>query len=291
MDGKIVQGPHRGPKFKIQVAVARPVEMGKRPHDEPKNKPLPRARDQSDSSYDGHISDSLDHKSKAPRLADQVPDVAIDPYEAAVITLPAVVKEHLLQLLRVGIATRYDLNLRCITSLRELSEAAAIAVLDQHQAEKFGQRGSTSYLPQKASKMFSLGARLCSEEIDLPKESVLLSTGARLCSEEIDHSASRNRLSPTLFPSSSSSLYDRPLPSRSSVRKLEDTTPSYRVPASSMRYGRGIGSSSHLTPKEHPVERRQMKFDPFTGEPYKYDPFTGEPIKPEPHGRQSASFF
>ncbi|XP_065035705.1 uncharacterized protein LOC103982534 isoform X4 [Musa acuminata AAA Group] len=313
MDGKIVQGPRRGPKFKIQVAVARPVEMGKRPRDEPKNKPLPRSRDQSDSSYDGHISDSLDHKSKAPRLVDQVPDT-IDPYEAAVITLPAVVKEHLLQVLRVGIATRYDLNLRCITSLRELSESAAIAVLDQfmlsgadrqdkgayfaslvskHQAEKFGQRGSTSYVPQKTRKMFSLGARLCSEGIDLPKESELLSLGAQLCSEEIDHSASsRNRLSPALFPSSSSSsLYDRPLPSRSSVRKLEDITPSYRAPASSMRYGPGIGSSSHLTPKEHPVERRQMKFDPFTGEPYKYDPFTGEPIKPEPHGRRSESFF
>ncbi|THU74591.1 hypothetical protein C4D60_Mb04t35000 [Musa balbisiana] len=297
---------------KRSVAVARPVEMGKRPHDEPKNKPLPRSRDQSDSSYDGHISDSLDHKSKAPRLADQVPDT-IDPYEAAVITLPAVVKEHLLQVLRVGIATRYDLNLHCITSLRELSESAAIAVLDQfmlsgadrhdkgayfaslvskHQAEKFGQRGSTSYLPQKTSKMFSLGARLCSEGIDLPKESELLSLGARLCSEEIDHSASRNRLSPALFPSSSSSsLYDCPLPSRSSVRKLEDISPSYRVPASSMRYGPGMGSSSHLNPKEHPVERRQMKFDPFTGEPYKYDPFTGEPIKPEPHGRRSASFF
>ncbi|XP_018680978.2 polyadenylate-binding protein, cytoplasmic and nuclear isoform X5 [Musa acuminata AAA Group] len=269
MDGKIVQGPRRGPKFKIQVAVARPVEMGKRPRDEPKNKPLPRSRDQSDSSYDGHISDSLDHKSKAPRLVDQVPDT-IDPYEAAVITLPAVVKEHLLQVLRVGIATRYD-----------------------HQAEKFGQRGSTSYVPQKTRKMFSLGARLCSEGIDLPKESELLSLGAQLCSEEIDHSASsRNRLSPALFPSSSSSsLYDRPLPSRSSVRKLEDITPSYRAPASSMRYGPGIGSSSHLTPKEHPVERRQMKFDPFTGEPYKYDPFTGEPIKPEPHGRRSESFF
>lgn len=62
----------------------------------------------------------------------------------------------------------------------------------QHQAEKFGQRGSTSYLPQKTSKMFSLGARLCSEGIDLPKESELLSLGARLCSEEIDHSASRS---------------------------------------------------------------------------------------------------
>ncbi|KAJ8513554.1 hypothetical protein OPV22_003988 [Ensete ventricosum] len=285
MDGKIVQGPHRGPKFKIQVAVARPVEMGKRPRDELKSKHLPRARDLSDSSYDGHTSDSLDHKSKAPRLADQVPDVAIDPYEAAVITLPAVVKERLLQLLRVGIATRYDLNLRCITSLRELSESAAIAVLDQfmlsgadrhdkgayfaslvskHQAEKFGQRRSTSYLPQKANKTFSLGARLCSEEID--------------------HSASRYRLSPALFPPPSSSLYGRPLLSRSSARKLEDITPSYRVPVSSMQYGPGTGSSLRLTPKEHPVERRQMKFDPFTGEPYKYDPFTGEPIKPELHG-------
>ncbi|RWV90816.1 hypothetical protein GW17_00046953 [Ensete ventricosum] len=133
-----------------------------------------------------------------------VPDVAIDPYEAAVITLPAVVKERLLQLLRVGIATRYDV--------------------------------------------------------------------------------SRYRLSPALFPPPSSSLYGRPLLSRSSARKLEDITPSYRVPVSSMQYGPGTGSSLRLTPKEHPVERRQMKFDPFTGEPYKYDPFTGEPIKPELHG-------
>ncbi|RRT69727.1 hypothetical protein B296_00020802 [Ensete ventricosum] len=169
MDGKIVQGPHR---------VARPVEMGKRPRDELKSKHLPRARDLSDSSYDGHTSDSLDHKSKAPRLADQVPDVAIDPYEAAVITLPAVVKERLLQLLRVGIATRYDVSSILIILLgcdwqfmlsgadRHDKGAYFASLVSKHQAEKFGQRRSTSYLPQKASKTFSLGARLCSEEID-----------------------------------------------------------------------------------------------------------------------------
>ncbi|RWW57353.1 hypothetical protein BHE74_00035854, partial [Ensete ventricosum] len=269
--------------------------MGKRPRDELKSKHLPRARDLSDSSYDGHTSDSLDHKSKAPRLADQVvPDVAIDPYEAAVITLPAVVKERLLQLLRVGIATRYDvsslktcfffsnrlfctcwqqLNLRCITSLRELSESAAIAVLDQVYNVVFMLLFQFFPIPVAfSSSCLAVTGSLCYRVlIDMTKEHTLL------------HWFPRYRLSPALFPPPSSSLYGRPLLSRSSARKLEDITPSYRVPVSSMQYGPGTGSSLRLTPKEHPVERRQMKFDPFTGEPYKYDPFTGKPIKPELH--------
>jgi hypothetical protein len=31
---------------------------------------------------------------------------------------------------------------------------------------------------------------------------------------------------------------------------------------------------------EYSAEQQQMRFDPFTGEPYKFDPFTGEPIRP-----------
>ena len=27
--------------------------------------------------------------------------------------------------------------------------------------------------------------------------------------------------------------------------------------------------------------RPQVRFDPFTGQPYKFDPYTGEPIRPE----------
>lgn len=34
----------------------------------------------------------------------------LDPYEAAVIALPVVVKERLVRILRLGIATRYDVS-------------------------------------------------------------------------------------------------------------------------------------------------------------------------------------
>lgn len=33
--------------------------------------------------------------------------------------------------------------------------------------------------------------------------------------------------------------------------------------------------------------RPQMRFDPFTGQPYKFDPFTGEPIIPDDLPRRS----
>ncbi|OEL28424.1 APOBEC1 complementation factor, partial [Dichanthelium oligosanthes] len=33
------------------------------------------------------------------------------------------------------------------------------------------------------------------------------------------------------------------------------------------------------SPAEYSAERQQVRFDPFTGEPYKFDPFTGEPIR------------
>lgn len=33
-----------------------------------------------------------------------------DPYEAAVVSLPAAVKERLLRILRLGIATRFDVS-------------------------------------------------------------------------------------------------------------------------------------------------------------------------------------
>lgn len=34
----------------------------------------------------------------------------LDPYEAAVIALPVLVKERLVRILRLGIATRYDVS-------------------------------------------------------------------------------------------------------------------------------------------------------------------------------------
>lgn len=37
-----------------------------------------------------------------------------DPYEAAVTSLPVAVKERLLRILRLGIATRFDVSSRCL---------------------------------------------------------------------------------------------------------------------------------------------------------------------------------
>jgi hypothetical protein len=45
------------------------------------------------------------------------------------------------------------------------------------------------------------------------------------------------------------------------------------------------------SPAEYSAERQQVRFDPFTGEPYKFDPFTGEPIRPEPNQRHSGSLY
>nr|XP_010939344.1 probable RNA-binding protein 46 [Elaeis guineensis] len=299
MDGKTVQGPHKGPSFKIQVTVARPVEKDrKRVHDETKSEPVNKSRDRPDSSRDRPTHDSSDHKSKAPRLDDPVSDSA-DPYEAAVISLPSAVKERLLRVLRLGIATRYDLDIRCITSLKELPESAAIAVLDQfmlsggdkrdkgvyfaslvsrHQVGKFGSGWNTSHLPRKSSDY-------------APKDNELHNLRAPLHVQAVDRSAARHgsyTSSPGLYPYSSS-LYDDPLSSRSSVGKLGEV-PAYRAPVSSnFRHGTGIGSGSFHASAERPTERPQIKFDPFTGQPYKFDPFTGEPIQPDLHPRRSAS--
>lgn len=40
--------------------------------------------------------------------------MVVDPYEAAVISLPVAVKERLLRILRLGIATRFDVSSRVV---------------------------------------------------------------------------------------------------------------------------------------------------------------------------------
>jgi hypothetical protein len=45
------------------------------------------------------------------------------------------------------------------------------------------------------------------------------------------------------------------------------------------------------SPAEYSAERQQVRFDPFTGEPYKFDPFTGQPIRPEPNQGRSGSLY
>ncbi|XP_011621097.1 uncharacterized protein LOC18427986 isoform X7 [Amborella trichopoda] len=134
LDGKTVEGPEKGTKFSLEVSVARPDNRDrKRTRDESQEKISHRSEGRFKSSRDSPSYRYSDNsKSKAPRLTkgSEVP-VAADPYEAAVLSLPPAVTERLLRIFRLGIATRYDLDIGCITSLGELSEVVAVSVLDQ----------------------------------------------------------------------------------------------------------------------------------------------------------------
>lgn len=82
------------------------------------------------------------------------------------------------------------------------------------------------------------------------------------------------------FPSGAS---DNALPNRASYGKLQEASPasSHLTPGYSSPYGKiGLDSQFTAAANRQPV-RPQMRFDPFTGEPFKFDPFTGEPIRPE----------
>ena len=63
---------------------------------------------------------------------------------------------------------------------------------------------------------------------------------------------------------------------------MEETSPTtlYRTPGSTS-YSKVVLDSPHISADGRQPSRTQIRFDPFTGEPYKFDPYTGEPIVPE----------
>ncbi|XP_059645321.1 polyadenylate-binding protein, cytoplasmic and nuclear-like isoform X3 [Cornus florida] len=296
MNGKTVQGPNGGPSFKLVVEVARPIEKTrKRPYDDPQSKPASKIPSYSQQRDDQISSPPCGSKSKAPKVNISLQEpVVTDPYEAAVVSLPVAVKERLLRILRLGIATRFDMDIQCLTSLKELPESTAISVLDQfmlsgadrlnkgaylaglisrHQVDNLGlnqQTSNTSRIGDIAfmeSKLSSIYSRVPVPAAD-PLSSRVSSTMSRY-----DHYTSRY----------SSLLSDYPLSSRAGYVKLEESSPSllHRTPGSSTPYGT-VGLDSQLTgATDRQPSRPQVRFDPFTGEPYKFDPFTGEPIRPE----------
>lgn len=87
--------------------------------------------------------------------------------------------------------------------------------------------------------------------------------------------------SPGLY-TNSSHYSKEPLFSRPPVVEHKGETASLhrdRQVASLSGYSAGPRSEAQLSP---PVthDRRQIRYDPLTGQPYKFDPFTGEPIEP-----------
>eukprot|EP01018_Ginkgo_biloba_P006842 Gb_30624 [translate_table: standard] len=285
LDGKTIEGPEKGPKFKIQVTVAKPAEKSKkRTREETQNTVSKKPAGQVKASVDVAAYSALNAKiSGLAAKPFEVPAVA-DPYEVAVLSLPAAVTDRLLQIFRQGLATRYDIDIQCLASLRELPEFTAVAVLDQFAATSFADgRNKGAYLAGLISRygIDNLGSARIS--MSHPgRSSELTSRDGGLLG--ITGTTNASLLDPLVAsrPLASSALlrYD-PYGTASSLGVpqigLDDPhgLSSYRAPASTtVSLGPGLS-----TPEASGMERRSFKFDPFTGVPYKFDPFTGEPIQ------------
>ncbi|KAL2931298.1 Heterogeneous nuclear ribonucleoprotein Q [Bienertia sinuspersici] len=102
MHNRTVQGLNSGP-FKLQVEVARPLEKSKKRAREESSQTVSQPKvfkaESGFTSSSGHVLKVREEQ-----------DVA-DPYEVAVVSLPATVQDRLLRILRLGIATRYDVSI------------------------------------------------------------------------------------------------------------------------------------------------------------------------------------
>ncbi|KAK6117426.1 hypothetical protein DH2020_048835 [Rehmannia glutinosa] len=399
LNEKTVQGPSGGPVCKLQVEVARPMDRNKK-----------RVHENSEStSVQGDSKLELE---------------SADPYEDAVIALPLAVKERLLRILRLGIATRFDIDVKSLCSLKELPESAAITVLDQFMLSGAALQNKGAYLDglisrhlvdkvESSQSLGSLSKVADSTRNELKPFSISHRVSPLAVSPFTSHVHS-NAARPDIYGTHYSSLRsdyplpsrtligrvdekglsDYPLPSRTLVGRLDEKglsdyplsnrtligrgeekglsdypfsnrtlmgradekgpesllanrtlmgradekgsesllanrslsgsqsiqiprigtmeerslSPYEPIPVPTLSYGRvqlrteehdpapaqaapisstsnyaGLGvnlGSNVSTAAGHQESRPQIRFDPFTGEPYKFDPFTGEPIRP-----------
>ncbi|KAK6928114.1 Heterogeneous nuclear ribonucleoprotein Q acidic domain [Dillenia turbinata] len=182
-----VQGPTGGPEFTLRVEVARPFgKTKKQARNETQSKAAHMALSQSKllkgemplNSAAGQNSVVLNSK----YLVEE--PVVADSYEAAVVSLPVAIKERLLRILRLGIATWFDVNILCITSLRELPQSAAISVLDQFMLSGAERHDKGAYLAELIS-------RLQVNKLGLKPNSVLSRVG-NLTSRDLEMSRVRH---------------------------------------------------------------------------------------------------
>ncbi|XP_021770926.1 probable RNA-binding protein 46 isoform X2 [Chenopodium quinoa] len=288
---RTVQGPNSG-LFKLQVEVARPFEKNKKRAREGSSRVVTDVTQSKVLKADSGFS-SGGHVLKVRE------EHVGDPYEAAVVSLPAAVQDRLLRILRLDIATRYDIDIRCLRSLKEIPESAAISVLDQFLLSggeeidkgaflaglitKYQIRSlRTSQLPEYTSREDEyVSAR--SELARLPSRSqvpVVDSFSSHVATSRYE------KYSPNL------PYFDySPSPRAGITRTFEErnTSPVY-FPGSSSYGNLGLKSPILRTASHQPT-RPQVRFDPYTGEPYKFDPYTGEPIQPETLSRGGRSLY
>ncbi|GAB2212430.1 hypothetical protein Droror1_Dr00020395 [Drosera rotundifolia] len=351
LNGRSVQ--YAGSFFKLQVEVARPYEKNKK-----------RAHDDfgEPSSHDTSVSKVLKRQHEVSWLSARAPKqveepIVIDPYEATVISLPDPIKGRLLRILRLGIATRYDIDLRLLRDLKELPEPISISILDQFMlsAADVVDKGAflAALIPKHVKNLGLNSVKLPAPRYlsraepvgdvgsDLPqiygRSHVVYESTGRVTTNQarynytsvrshsppaLRYSISRQpgipkvdtailsvreptvplrsyRKAGTEYPLEASSSepvrhqirmdYAPKLPvteySRSplaSILKVDKPTLSLHLPPVTLPSYRRVGTDSPppVASRDQPT-RQQVRFDPFTGEPYKFDPFTGEPILPE----------
>ncbi|KAF8776416.1 hypothetical protein HU200_003524 [Digitaria exilis] len=179
---------------------------------------------------------------------------ASDPYESALASLPSAAKEILLRILRLGIGTRYDIDIHSVKSLNELPESSAVAVLNKFLISGGDKRNKGDYFDSLIAKhqveKFGL-AHTLHRATYLPRNSEM--HVKQYPHEEYDYMAPGRSSRYNSGHHPSSCYIDDPPESQSRIRR---------------------------SPAEYSAERQQVRFDPFTGEPYKFDPFTGSPSGP-----------
>ncbi|KAL8471708.1 hypothetical protein ACS0TY_028455 [Phlomoides rotata] len=330
LNEKTVQGPRGDQIHKLQVEVARPLDRNKkrvRENSETKPSVLDHPKLLKSNIHDFHVQGVLE---------------PVDPYEEAVIALPQAVKERLLRILRLGIASRFDIDVKSLCSLKTLPESIAISVLDQfmlsgatspnkgaflagliskHLVDKvvpdrslfrlpevedtarngykllnYSHRSSpppvgsyTSYAPSAArSDIYSphypsllpdYRTLLDRERVD--EQGSLLSTRSLSGPQSIGipRVEERSHSPYEATPPVPSTMYYGRIGLRTEERRA---SPVQAAPSSSMSYSRldptSLSSDKRAVGTHPQASRPQLRFDPFTGEPYNFDPFTGEPI-------------
>nr|GMC91553.1 protein tpx2 [Ipomoea batatas] len=317
LNEKTLPGPNGGPPYKLQVEVARPMDKSKK-----------RVRDESQSKSSINIQNH-------PKEPEEVK--VSDPYEAAIVALPAVVTERLLRIMRLGIATRYDQIAKFLFHYARVGKHWSPSSLSRVEDATLTEPDTVRYSKQVRLPVDSYGPHVPSPgsrsglygdlySPTLPHHLLQGRVTTRL--EETSPplqirsstSAAYGRAGPTFYnieetspplqrplssaaygrvvatlrgaeetsarllvPPSSAAAYGRAV---TTLRGAEEASARLQVPpSSSAAYGR-VGLNSYTTnAADHPPTRSQVRFDPFTGEPYKFDPFTGEPILPESSSR------
>ncbi|KNA09941.1 hypothetical protein SOVF_148960 isoform A [Spinacia oleracea] len=297
LNDRTVHGPNSG-WFKLQVEVARPFGKNKK-----------RAREGSSRAVT-NMSPSKVFKAEpgftssgGPMFKVLEERIVADPYEAAVVSLPAAVQDRLLRILRLDIATRYDIDIRCLRSLKEIPESAAISVLDQFLLSGGEEIDKGAFLAGLITKVRSLRTSQVPEYI--PRDYTSRENEFISVRSEFARLPSRSQVPVTDSFSShvATSRYEKysphlpyfdysVSPQAGITRTFEErnTSPVY-LPGSSSSYG-NLGMKSPVSAgASHQPTRPQVRFDPYTGEPYKFDPYTGEPIQPDSLSRSGRSFY